>query len=139
MPILTFWRWTPSGASARAVLPLRKAHFGVVQGSNTACGKVIHKINNGERGTGKPPKRPGGQAPPKRPGGQAPPKRPGGQAGERPGIGHTPLGALPVPQAHQIAREPRGSGAELSDSRSTLFAGHAVALCAAHAHSPWAE
>ena len=52
MPILTFWGVTPSGASARAVLPLRKGHFGVVQGSKRACGKVIHKINKGEQGTG---------------------------------------------------------------------------------------
>jgi len=44
MPILTFWGVTPSGASARAVLPLRKGHFGVLQGSKTACGKVIHKM-----------------------------------------------------------------------------------------------
>jgi len=43
MPILTFWGVTPSGASARADLPLPKGHFGVVQGSKTACGKVIHK------------------------------------------------------------------------------------------------
>jgi len=52
MPILTFWGVTPSGASARADLPLRKGHFGVVQGSKRACGKVIHKINKGEQGTG---------------------------------------------------------------------------------------
>jgi len=44
MPILTFWVRTPSGASARADLALRKGHFGVVQGSKTACGKVIHKM-----------------------------------------------------------------------------------------------
>jgi len=43
MPILTFWVVTPSGASARAVLPLRKGDFGVVQGSKRACAKVIHK------------------------------------------------------------------------------------------------
>jgi len=44
MPILTFWGVTPSGASARAVLPLPKGHFGVVQGSKRACAKVIHKM-----------------------------------------------------------------------------------------------
>ena len=44
MPILTFCPSTPSGASARAVLPLRRGHFGVVQGSKMACGKVIHKM-----------------------------------------------------------------------------------------------
>jgi len=44
MPILTFWGVTPSGASARAVLPLPKGRFRVVQGSKMACGKVIHKM-----------------------------------------------------------------------------------------------
>jgi hypothetical protein len=52
MPILTFWGGTPSGASARAVLAFRNGHFGVVQGSKMPCGKVIHKMNNGEPGTG---------------------------------------------------------------------------------------
>ena len=44
MPILTFWGVTPSGASARADLPLRKGLLGVVQGSKRAWGKVIHKM-----------------------------------------------------------------------------------------------
>jgi len=53
MPILTFWGVTPSGASAKAVLPIPKGHFGVVQGSKMACGKVIHKIGKtGNRDSG---------------------------------------------------------------------------------------
>ena len=40
---LNIWGVTPSGASAKAVLPLRKGHLGVVQGSKMACGKVIHR------------------------------------------------------------------------------------------------
>jgi len=53
MPILTFGVVTPSGASARAVLPLLKGHFGVVQGSKMACAKVIHKIGiTANRGSG---------------------------------------------------------------------------------------
>jgi hypothetical protein len=52
MPILTFWGVTPSGASARAVLPLRKGLLGVVQGSKRPCGKVIHKMcKTGNRGS----------------------------------------------------------------------------------------
>ena len=58
MPILTFWGGTPSGASARAVLPHRKGHFGVVQGSKMACGKVIHKMwKTGSRDSGTAPGR----------------------------------------------------------------------------------
>jgi len=53
MPILTFGGVTPSGASARADLTLRKGLLGVVQGSKMACGKVIHKMwKTGIRGSG---------------------------------------------------------------------------------------
>jgi len=83
MPILTFWVSTPSGASARADLPLRKGHFAVVQGSKTACAKVIHKMWK---------------------------------------TGNQDSAETPVLQAHQIARESRGSGAELSDSLTPLYA-----------------
>ena len=52
MPILTFGGVTPSGASARADLACRKGFFGGYFGPKRACGKVIHKINKGEQGTG---------------------------------------------------------------------------------------
>jgi hypothetical protein len=42
MPILTFWVWTPSGASARADLALRKGFLGWYFGPKTARAKVIH-------------------------------------------------------------------------------------------------
>ena len=44
MPILTFWPFTPSGASARAVLGCRKGFFGGYFGPKRACAKVIHKM-----------------------------------------------------------------------------------------------
>ena len=43
MPILTFWGVTPSGASARAVLPLRKGKKGAFRRRKMPSGKVINR------------------------------------------------------------------------------------------------
>jgi len=44
MPILTFWLFTPLGASARAVFAFRKGKKGAFSGRSGASSKVIHKL-----------------------------------------------------------------------------------------------
>jgi len=44
MPILTFWWWTPSGASARAVSACPKGKKGAFWGRSGASSKVIHSL-----------------------------------------------------------------------------------------------
>ena len=56
MPILTFWGWTPSGASARAVLASRKGKKGAFSGAPGQVPKVIHSYpqSRGSRAAVKP-------------------------------------------------------------------------------------
>ena len=50
MPILTFWGWTPSGASARAIFAFPKGKKGAFSVCEKPYAKVIHKRAAKRRG-----------------------------------------------------------------------------------------
>jgi hypothetical protein len=50
MPILTFWLFTPSGASARADLTFPKGKKGAFSGRKIARSKVIHNLHKMPQG-----------------------------------------------------------------------------------------
>jgi hypothetical protein len=51
LPILTFWGWTPSGASARAVLVLRRGSKGAFSGPPGRVKKLSTISTGGLGGT----------------------------------------------------------------------------------------